>query len=113
MAELIPADKVILIMDTFNSLADRKGLLETRLLSQVMKRLGENPTKEEVQDMINEVDKEGVGSIKFPAFLSMMASKLDNLVAEDEIREAFRVFDVVSKKIVHLIKIFDFVLNLS
>ena len=47
--------------------------------------------------MINEVDKEGVGSIKFPAFLSMMASKLDSLVAEDEIREAFRVFDVVSR----------------
>ena len=32
---------------------------------------------------------------RFPAFLSMMAGKLDALVAEDEIREAFRVFDIV------------------
>ena len=33
---------------------------------------------------------------RFPSFLSMMAAKLDTLVAEDQIREAFRVFDVVS-----------------
>ena len=60
-----------------------------------MKALGENPTKEEVQDMINEVDKDGQGVVKFPEFLSMMATKLDGLVAEDEIREAFCVFDIV------------------
>ena len=52
-------------------------------------------TKEEVQDMINEVDKDGQGVVKFPEFLSMMATKLDGLVAEDEIREAFCVFDIV------------------
>ena len=46
-------------------------------------------------DMINEVDKDGQGVVKFPEFLSMMASKLDSLVAEDEIREAFCVFDIV------------------
>ena len=45
--------------------------------------------------MINEVDKDGQGVVKFPEFLSMMASKLDGLVAEDEIREAFCVFDIV------------------
>ena len=45
--------------------------------------------------MINEVDKDGQGVVKFPEFLSMMASKLDSLVAEDEIREAFCVFDIV------------------
>ena len=35
---------------------------------------------------------------RFPAFLSMMAGKLDALVAEDEIREAFRVFDIVDDR---------------
>ena len=45
--------------------------------------------------MINEVDREGVGLVRFPSFLAVMATKLDSLVAEDEIREAFRVFDVV------------------
>ena len=37
-------------------------------------------------------------SIRFPEFLSMVAGKMDSLVAEDEIREAFTVFDVVSQK---------------
>ena len=62
--DLIPADRISLILDTFNDLADDKGLLETKHLHNLMKQLGENPTKEEVQDMINEVDKDGVGSIR-------------------------------------------------
>ena len=36
-------------MDAFNSLADRGGVVRTRELGNLMKRLGENPTKEEVQ----------------------------------------------------------------
>ena len=43
--------------------------------------------------MINEVDADGSGSIRFPEFLLMMAKKASDLTAEDEIREAFHVFD--------------------
>ena len=39
--------------------------------------VGENPTKEELQDMINWVDKDASGIVKFPDFLYMMASKVD------------------------------------
>ena len=46
-----------------------------------------------VQDMINEVDADGSGNIRFPEFLLMMAKKASDLSAEDEIREAFHVFD--------------------
>jgi hypothetical protein len=45
--------------------------------------------------MINDVDSDGSGSIEFPEFLMMMAKKVSSLGAEDEIREAFRVFDRV------------------
>jgi calmodulin len=45
--------------------------------------------------MINDVDSDGSGSIEFPEFLMMMAKKVSSLEAEDEIREAFRVFDRV------------------
>ena len=38
-------------------------------------------------------------SPRFPDFLFMVAGKMDSLVAEDEIREAFTVFDVVSNNI--------------
>ncbi len=49
-----------------------------------------------LQDMVNEVDKDGTGSIDFPEFLAMMAMKINDQNAEDEIREAFKVFDGVS-----------------
>ena len=64
MADIISEEKVCVIMDAFNSLADRQGTVETKMLGVLMKRLGENPSQEEIQDMINEVDKEGVGIIR-------------------------------------------------
>ena len=45
--------------------------------------------------MVNEVDKDGTGSIDFPEFLTMMALKISEENAEEELREAFRVFDGV------------------
>ena len=51
-----------------------------------------------LQDMINEVDGNGSGLIEFPEFLALMARKMSDLDAEDEIREAFRFFDRVRKR---------------
>lgn len=42
---------------------------------------------------INEVDSDGSGTLDFPEFLSMMARKVKEESREEEIREAFRVFD--------------------
>lgn len=39
------------------------------------------------------VDKDGTGSIDFPEFLMMMALKFNTENAEEEVREAFKVFD--------------------
>ena len=46
--------------------------------------------------MINVVDKDGTGSIDFPEFLMMMKMKIQDQNQEEEIREAFKVFDNVS-----------------
>ena len=45
---------------------------------------------------MNQVDKDGTGSIDFPEFLMMMCLKAEAENAEDEIRGAFTVFDGVS-----------------
>ena len=39
------------------------------------------------------VDADGSGTIDFPEFLKMMANKYKEESREEEIREAFRVFD--------------------
>jgi calmodulin len=43
--------------------------------------------------MINEVDADGNGIIDFPEFLTMMARKMKDTDSEEEIKEAFKVFD--------------------
>ena len=47
---------------------------------------------------MNEVDSDATGELHFPNFLQLMRKKYSDNNAEDEIREAFRVFDSVSGK---------------
>nr|XP_058159586.1 calmodulin-A-like [Dasypus novemcinctus] len=58
-----------------------------------MRSLRQNPTEAELQDMINEVDADGNGTVDFLEFLTMMARKMKNTDNEEEIREAVHVFD--------------------
>ncbi|KAF2608482.1 hypothetical protein F2Q68_00045948 [Brassica cretica] len=72
---------------------DGDGCITTKELGTVMRSLGQNPTEAELQDMINEVDADGNGTIDFPEFLNLMAKKMKDTDSEEELKEAFRVFD--------------------
>mgnify|MGYP001263167269 CR=1 FL=1 len=78
------ASKVLLLYFCFLSFQE---------LATVMRSLGQNPTEAELQDMINEVDIDGSGSIEFNEFLTMMSKKIKENESSNDIREAFRVFD--------------------
>ena len=70
---------------------DNNGSITAKELGVVMRSVGENPTEEELQVMIDEVDANGNGTIEFPEFLTMMKAK--DTDREKEIQEAFRFFD--------------------
>ncbi|KAG6521423.1 hypothetical protein ZIOFF_018542 [Zingiber officinale] len=72
---------------------DGDGCITTKELGTVMRSLGQNPTEAELQDMINEVDADGNGTIDFPEFLNLMGRKMKDTDSEEELKEAFRVFD--------------------
>lgn len=94
MADVLNETQVAEYQDAFSALdTDHDGFIASSQLGQILRAIGENPTDAEVQDMINEIDFDGNGSIEFPEFLRMMAKKVSDLYAEDEIREAFQFFD--------------------
>lgn len=43
--------------------------------------------------MINEVDADGSGTIDFPEFLNLNSRKMKDTDSEEELLEAFKVFD--------------------
>ena len=54
---------------------DGDGKITKEELKQVMKTLGQDPTEEDVQDMINENDVDHDGAIDYNEFVKMMKSK--------------------------------------
>ncbi|GFP88074.1 calmodulin-3 [Phtheirospermum japonicum] len=72
---------------------DQNGFISAAELRHAMTNLDKIPTKAELQDMINEVDADGNGTIDFPEFLNLMARKMKDTDSEEELKEAFRVFD--------------------
>ncbi|XP_042059776.1 calmodulin-2/4-like isoform X1 [Salvia splendens] len=69
------------------------GCITIEELGTVIRSLDQNPTEEELHDMINEVDIDGNGTIEFAEFLNLMANKMKETDAEEELKEAFKVFD--------------------
>ena len=69
------------------------GSITTKELGTVMRSLGQNPSDEEVRQMIEEVDEDKSETIDFKEFLGLMARKMKETDAEDELLEAFKVFD--------------------
>ena len=58
-----------------------------------MRNLGQNPSEEELKQMIREVDLDGNGTIDFKEFLCLMVKKMKGTDTEEELIEAFKVFD--------------------
>ncbi|XP_021091044.1 calmodulin-1-like [Mesocricetus auratus] len=94
MADQLTEEQIAEFKEAFSLLAkDGDGTIITKELGAVMRSLGQNPTEAELQDMTNEVDADDNDTIDFPEFLTMMARKMKDTDGEEEIREAFRVFD--------------------
>ena len=94
MADNLTEEQIAEFKEAFSLFdKDGDGTITTKELGSVMRSLGQNPTEAELQDMINEVDADGNGTIDFPEFLSLMARKMKDTDTEEELVEAFKVFD--------------------
>ncbi|KAJ4793511.1 Calmodulin [Rhynchospora pubera] len=69
------------------------GRITLEELAAVIHQLGLNPTEVELLEMIREVDINGNGTIEFNEFTVLMARKLMETDTDEEMKEAFEVFD--------------------
>ena len=66
-------------------------------LISVLRSLGHNPTDNEVQDMINQVDVEGTGQIDFTEFAKFLVKLANNQGdEEEETMQLFRRSELLS-----------------
>ncbi|XP_036182938.1 calmodulin-alpha-like isoform X1 [Myotis myotis] len=100
MADQLTEEQIAEFKEAFSLFYKRSdGTITAKELVTIMRSLGQNPTETELQDMIHEVDADGNGAIDFPEFFTMMARKRKDtdvegeINSEEEIREAFQVFD--------------------
>ena len=74
---------------------DRDGNINGKDLGKILRYIGHNPTEAEIQEMIATADKDGTGTLDLIEFLQMMKEKVRDQNKEEEICEAFKVFDIV------------------
>ena len=72
------------------------GTITSQKLGELMRKLGQNPTDQDLIQMIEAVSKPGSKKIGFDEFVDMMERKNNEEDTEVEIINAFRVFDTES-----------------
>lgn len=69
---------------------DGDGKILTKEIGIVMRSLGQMPTEEELKHIISSISN---STIDFPELLTVMSKSMKPPASEEEIKEAFRVFD--------------------
>ena len=72
---------------------DGDGTITLPELRTVMQSLGQNPTDQELIEVINEVDDDGNQEIGFDEFLKLMARNMQDIDEEKVINQGFAIFD--------------------
>ncbi|CAB4059104.1 CALM [Lepeophtheirus salmonis] len=76
-----------------NNAINGDGYISAKELGVLMRTMGRNPTEDEILNMMNEIDIDHNGKLDFAEFTIMMHERLRGDDMEQEIKQAFRVFD--------------------
>ncbi|KAM3956866.1 uncharacterized protein ACR2FA_009177 [Aphomia sociella] len=71
-----------------------EGKIKAESFRVVIKALGYEPTKEELQHMINAVDKGDTGKLSFENFETAIMRKIMSQDSDGDIMKSFRLFDM-------------------
>ena len=66
---------------------DGDGTIDTKELGAVMRSLGQFPDMEEIEEMVDEADEDGSGSINFQEFVGLMLKRQNGGMTREEIKQ--------------------------
>ena len=72
---------------------DKDGSITLKELSQVLKSINADFSQNQMESVISEADTTGTGKLNLDDFISLMASKYRETDTDEEVINAFRVFD--------------------
>ncbi|XP_031098495.1 calmodulin-like protein 8 [Ipomoea triloba] len=94
MANVLNEDQIMEFQEAFSLFdKDGDGSITVEELATVIRSLDQNPTEEELQEMMNDVDTGNNGAIEFKEFLNALSKRMEDTDSEEELKEAFKVFD--------------------
>ena len=94
MADQLTEEQIAEFKEAFSLFdKDGDGTITTKELGTVMRSLGQNPTEAELQDLVSQEEADQGAAIPLTQFLGIMARRLEDSQADEDLREAFKVFD--------------------
>lgn len=76
---------------------DGDGTIDTKELGAVMRSLGQFPDMEEIEEMVDDADEDGSGSINFPEFVQLMLKRQEGGMTREEIKQVnFNIYHIYS-----------------
>ena len=101
MSEFLTEEKIGECREVFDLFdKDKDGAITIKELGDVLRALGANPTQAELDEMIEEVDNNISQRIEFKQFLELFAKKMKDPDTEEDLIEAFRIFDFNNEGII-------------
>ncbi|KAJ1820379.1 hypothetical protein LPJ60_003244 [Coemansia sp. RSA 2675] len=89
-----PEDKMAEYKEAFALFdKDGDGTITAKELGEVLKASGHAATETDLRDMVNEIDADGNGTIDLQEFIALMERHSSKSCEQEELREAFKVFD--------------------
>ena len=92
---------------------DGGGSISNAEIWTIMQSLGQKPTAEEVQAMVDDFDEDGNGEIDFEEFLGMMYKKALEVSDDVNLADAFKTFDLAGNGFVSEDEMREILLNLD
>ena len=112
MADLLTPEQLKMYKEAFAFFdKDNDGIINVKDLGQVMRSLRMNPTEQDLQDLIAEIDNNNSGTVDFDEFLLLMAKKSKDTDMIERSLDAFRVFDKQNKGFIAINDIRNILLN--